>query len=336
VQAAYREEDWKEAVLLEKQLQAALHHALLVNLAYAFQNSVYLLLVMDSCPGGDLSDFALTADRLTPAQVRFVGLETCAVLSFLHSQFVLYRDLKPENLLLDGTGHVRLVDFGLALKGDGKMPVSDEVCGTPCYMAPEVKNIVGRGYSVAADWYTFGVLMYELSEQNLPFGDDPLFDNRTEYRTPAFLDEGAKQNGELLDMVQRLLLWSPTKRLGGPEQGGSQVLKSHPYWNDPEWDLVEHRRLASPLKPWLGRRVKPNEQKLRKQQRAAAETAKEMAKADTKDKLKEGGGKHGLMKHGSSKHASDAKLDIVEWDFVSPEAITQEYMETMATQVHIL
>ena len=338
VQAAYAQEDWKEAVLLEKQLQAALHHALLVNLAYAFQNSVYLLLVMDACPGGDLSDFALTSDRLTPAQVRFVGLETVAVLSFLHSQFVLYRDLKPENLLLDGTGHVRLVDFGLALMGNNgnmrEMPVSDEVCGTPCYMAPEVKNIQpnSKGYSSPADWYTLGVLMYELSEQNLPFGDDPLFDHKTEYRTPAFLDEGGKQDPQLLDLVQRLLLWAPHKRLGAPEQGGAATLKAHPYWKDPEWDLVEHRRLPSPLKPWLGRRVKPSEQKLRKQQRAAVETAKEMARADKKDHLHDA-----HQKHASSKKIPHNKeLDLPGWDFVSPEAITQEYMETMATQVHIL
>ena len=340
VRAAYAaEDDWREAVLLEKRLQAALHHALLVNLAYAFQNSVYLLLVMDACPGGDLSDFALTSDRLTPAQVRFVGLETVAVLSFLHAQCVLYRDLKPENLLLDGTGHVRLVDFGLALMGqDGdmrEMPVSDEVCGTPCYMAPEVKNILpnSKGYSSPADWYTLGVLMYELSEQNLPFGDDPYFDQSTEYRTPAFVDESGRQDGQLLDLVQRLLLWAPHKRLGAPEQGGAATLKAHPYWRDPEWDLVEHRRLPSPLKPWLGRRVKTSGQRLRKQQRAAVETAKEMARADKKDHLREAHQQHTSTRRMPPHNKAH---DLPGWDFVSPEAITQEYMETMATQVHIL
>lgn len=335
VQDAYAQEEWKEVVLLEKGLQAALHHALLVNLAYAFQNSAYLLLVMDACPGGDLSDFALRQSyRLSPAQVRFVGLETVAVLAFLHSQLVLYRDLKPENLLLDGTGHVRLVDFGMALIGNGaspeqmrEMPVSDEVCGTPCYMAPEVKARCLEGYSSPADWYTLGVLLYELSEQQLPFGDDPRFDATTEYRTPAFVDESGQQDPRLLDLVQRLLLWAPHKRLGAPEQGGAATLKTHPYWQDPEWELVEQRRLPSPLRPWLGRRITPSETKLRKQQRAAVETAKEMASADEKDQRR------------SSKrlpHHKELDLHLPGWDFVSPEAITQEYMETMATQVHIL
>ena len=220
---SFEGEDWKAVVSLEQQLQAQLHHPLIVNLAYSFQNTGYLVLVMDACPGGDLSTFALTDDKLTPTQaraiewaqgirggpmhalvprvrrhperhlaltasspaahlrvpqVKFVGLEVTAVLAHLHTQKILYRDIKPENLLLDAVGHVRLIDFGLALGGANDVPTSDEMCGTPCYMAPEVRYAGKKGvkkYSAPADWYTLGVLMYELTEQALPFGDEPAF-----------------------------------------------------------------------------------------------------------------------------------------------------------------
>ena len=129
---AFANEDWRQVVLLEQKLHSSMHHPLIVNLAYSFQNPAYVVLVMDSCPGGDLSVFALTDERLDASQVRFVGTEVAAVLAYLHSMLILYRDLKPENLLLDATGHVRLIDFGLAVgkNADGLMPTSDEMCGT--------------------------------------------------------------------------------------------------------------------------------------------------------------------------------------------------------------
>ena len=149
-----------------------MHHPLVVNLAYSFQNAGYLVLVMDACPGGDLSVFALTEERLNPTQVRFVGAEVTCVLCYLHSKFILYRDLKPENLLLDSRGHVRLIDFGLALAGTDRVPEAEELCGTPCYMAPEVKDAGKKGtkkYSAPADWFTLGVLMCA----RMPSADEP-------------------------------------------------------------------------------------------------------------------------------------------------------------------
>ncbi|KAL1520053.1 hypothetical protein AB1Y20_023528 [Prymnesium parvum] len=321
--AAFRSEHWKETVLLERRLQSNLHHPLLVNLAYSFQNVHFLVLVMDACPGGDLSVFALSSERLTPPQVRFVGLETTAVLSFLHDQFVLYRDLKPENLLLDAEGHVRLIDFGLALAGNGAMPTSMEHCGTPCYMAPEVKSAARKKqlYSGPADWYTLGVLMYELTEQNLPFGDDPRFANaRNEYRKPQMLGERGQYDDLLHDMVLRLLEWKPEKRLGF---NGSGEIKKHKYWNDPEWQLVDARKLPSPLKNYVQQRSGPRAEKLRKQQRAAVETAVNMAKADV-------AGAKGVK--GSSGNSSE----VAGWDFVSSHAINQEYVESQVAAVSMV
>ena len=333
--AAFEGEDWREIVLLEKQLHASMRHPLVVNLAYSFQNSAYIVLVMDACPGGDLSVFALTEDRLTPLQVRFVGQEVTCVLGYLHSLHILYRDLKPENLLLDAHGHVRLIDFGLAAAGTNAMPFSDEMCGTPCYMAPEVKNAGRKGvkkYSGAADWFTLGVLLYEMSEQRLPFGDEPRFiDHKTEWRKPHFMNEDGKKDDQLLDLVKGLLEWKVEKRLGGGKLLNTAAavaeVKAHKYWRDPEWQLVDQARLPSPLLPYVESRshTKEAESKLKKKQRAAVEMAVRMANSEKQDEQKE-------------RLAADTSgpEDVVGWDFVSKHAIEQEYVEIMASSVSLL
>lgn len=138
-------EDWEELVLTERRLQSKMHHPLLINVAYAFQNVSYLMIVMDLCPGGDLADFGASGvQKLNAEQVKFVGLETTAVIMYLHSKLVMFRDLKPENLLLDDAGHVRLIDFGIAVQGDvatGNEPTSRAECGSRSYMAPEVMSV---------------------------------------------------------------------------------------------------------------------------------------------------------------------------------------------------
>jgi len=342
IMSAFVNENWRQVVLLEQRLQASLHHPLLVNLAYSFQNVGYLVLVMDACPGGDLSTFALTEERLTPSQVRFVGTEVTAVLSYLHSHNILYRDIKPENLLLDAAGHIRLIDFGLAIAGEGRLPSSDEMCGTPCYMAPEVRYAGKKHvkkYSGGADWYTLGVLLYELTEQRLPFGEDPKFhDFKAEWRKPkAFVTESGGKDDDKYDLVKGLLEWRPDKRLGGGGKqsnaaAGAADVRSHKYWRAPEWLLVESCRLPSPLKEYVDARgsAKPNEGKMKKLQRAAVETAVRMASAETKVASNEGGKMH------TSVGTTERELEVAGWDFVSPHAIEQEYVETLASSVSLI
>ena len=324
--------DWREIVLLEKQLHAKMHHALVVNLAYAFQNAAYIVLVMDACPGGDLSVFALTDERLTPSQVRFVGLEVTCMLGYLHSLFILYRDLKPENLLLDAAGHVRLIDFGLAVGGTGSMPFSAELCGTPCYMAPEVRHGRRKGapkYSGPADWYTLGVLLYEMTEQRLPYGDEPRFiDHKVEWRKPYLLNEEGRRDEQLHDLIRQLTEWKVEKRLGGGKHANTPAafaqVKAHKYWRNPEWELVDQARLPSPLLAYVEARshMKEAEHKLRKKQRAAVDVAVRMADSESKDQ--------------SAPSAQHDSTVISGWDFVSKHAIEAEYVEFMESSVSLL
>ena len=219
---AFGEDLWDLVVMKECEILIKLHHPLLNNLAYAFQNIDYLVLVLDVCDAGDLAVFGCGGKhKLTTAQLRFVGLEALAILAHLHSENILFRDMKPSNLLIDNDGHVRcnsrvqpgchcsdggtwlpplasrhhlgahpclhlkirplmrvapfactlirLIDFGTAkLNPDQKAtapPLSTEECGSKPYMAPEVQNDSENGYNCACDYFSYGVMMYELAEK---------------------------------------------------------------------------------------------------------------------------------------------------------------------------
>ena len=181
------------------------------------------------------------------------------------------------------------------------------------------------GLGAEADWYTLGVLMYELTEQNLPFGDDPAFNDSCKMRPPKCVDENGKADADLLDLLKRLLVWQPAKRLGSDASGGRAAIRAHPYWKEPEWELVDARQLPSPMRPWLARRMKPrDDNKTRKQQAAALKTASQMARVDSQKEMM------------GAKEKGNGSAVLAGWDFTSSDAITQEYVENVASCVSLL
>uniref|UniRef100_A0A7S2C4X5 cGMP-dependent protein kinase n=1 Tax=Haptolina brevifila TaxID=156173 RepID=A0A7S2C4X5_9EUKA len=290
---------WRSKIWLEKDLMSSLNHPFMVNLAYAFQNPVFLVLVMDLVPGGDLSDYVLTKKRLTVEQVRTVMMETVVVINYCHQEMVLYRDLKPENLLIDEFGHIRLIDMGLATRMTKSQPRRMSRVGTECYMAPEVRWAKDRRepYGVSADWYTVGVLLYEFSAGDLPYENpDAKVPTYSEFKFP---DPRAE------DLVKLLLKQDHTQRLGcGPEGVGE--IRKHPYWNGVEWDLVPLKKFESPCTGL--KEGKSSKKKRQEKENAAIEVAAEYAAADAED---------------------DQSAPVSNWDFVAPTAIIEEYMENM-------
>merc|ERR1719393_258681 len=214
---------WRKKIALEKDLMASLNHPFLVNLAYAFQNTEFLVLVMDLVPAGDLSEYVLTKKRLTPDQVRFVVMEVVCVIAYMHQASVLYRDLKPENLLIDEQGHIRLIDMGLAARVTKKSPKRRSRVGTDCYMAPEVRWAKDRReqYGFSCDWYSVGVLTYEFSAGTVPF-THPEHDCPV-YRHHEFADPQCEA------LVKALLDQDHKTRLGYGARGVAELL-DHPYW----------------------------------------------------------------------------------------------------------
>jgi len=292
---------WRKKIASEQQIMASLQHPFLVNLKYAFQNAEFLILVMDLVPSGDLSEFVLTKRRLKSDQVKWAIMETVEVMGYIHAQNILYRDLKPENLLVDEQGHVRLIDMGLAARVTERQPNRSSRVGTDCYMAPEVRWARRRrtAYGRSADWYTIGVLTYEFTHGNLPFSardtDSPV------YRGGTWPSEACKHFSE------RLLDQDHTSRLGSGKTGLEDV-KSHAYFAGVDWDIVSACKVMSPMK---GVKGAPKRKKDKETQ--AQRTAGDIAEADKAEV-------DPLHLH---------EYNIGTWNFVSPTAITEEYMESV-------
>lgn len=146
-------------------------HPYITNLMASFSDRDFLYLLLDYVPGGELFSYLRKFRRFDENMARFYAAEIVLVLEYLHEQQggVAYRDLKPENLLLDGEGHIRLVDFGFAKRLGNRDGATETytLCGTPEYLAPEV--IHNKGHTTAVDWWALGILIYEFLTGYPPF-----------------------------------------------------------------------------------------------------------------------------------------------------------------------
>ena len=291
---------WRKKIASEQHIMAILHHPFLVNLKYAFQNAEFLILVMDLVSSGDLSEFVLTKRRLTPVQVHWVIMEVVEVMGYVHQQRILYRDLKPENLLIDDEGHVRLIDMGLAAKITDKTPTRTSRVGTDCYMAPEVRWCRRRHtpYGASADWYTVGVLTYEFTHGALPF-------TARDTAQPIYRG-GEFPSAESKLFTESMLEQDWQKRLG--TAGGAQQVKDHAYFKDVDWEIVSACTMPSPMKGVKGVPKRKKDKEIQAQR-----TAGEIAEADRME--------------ADSHH--DAEYSISSWDYAADTAITEEYMASM-------
>ena len=143
-------------------------HPFIMKLQFAFQDSHHLYLIMEFVNGGELFYHLKKDKKFTEARAKFYAAEIILALEYLHDNGVIYRDVKPENILIDSEGHIRLTDFGLSKGGldmsDGR---TESFCGTTEYLAPEIINSKTYGYSV--DWYSLGLVIYEMLSGHNPF-----------------------------------------------------------------------------------------------------------------------------------------------------------------------
>uniref|UniRef100_A0A4W5QM50 non-specific serine/threonine protein kinase n=1 Tax=Hucho hucho TaxID=62062 RepID=A0A4W5QM50_9TELE len=152
---------------MERDILAEVNHPFIVKLHYAFQTEGKLYLILDFLRGGDLFTRLSKEVMFTEEDVKFYLAELALALDHLHSLGIIYRDLKPENILLDEEGHIKITDFGLSKEATDHDKRAYSFCGTIEYMAPEVVN--RRGHTQSADWWSFGVLMFEMLTGSLPF-----------------------------------------------------------------------------------------------------------------------------------------------------------------------
>uniref|UniRef100_A0A1B6CU71 Ribosomal protein S6 kinase n=1 Tax=Clastoptera arizonana TaxID=38151 RepID=A0A1B6CU71_9HEMI len=233
---------------MERNILVDVRHPFIVRLHYAFQTEGKLYLILDFLRGGDLFTRLSKEVMFTEEDVKFYLAELALAVDHIHSLGIIYRDLKPENILLDAEGHISLTDFGLS-----KLPVEDKqaysFCGTVEYMAPEVVN--RKGHSFAADWWSFGVLMFEMLTGSLPFQGT----NRKETMTqilkaklgmPQFLSQ------ESQSLLRVLFKRNPANRLGAGPTGVNEI-KAHPFFAKIDWDKLLKKEIQPPFKPAVSR-----------------------------------------------------------------------------------
>jgi serum/glucocorticoid-regulated kinase 2 len=233
-----------ERTRTERKVLSAVNHPFIMKLHYAFQTDDKLYLVLDYCPGGELF-FHLSRCRRFPERVaRFYAAELLLAIGHLHKRGIIYRDLKPENVLLDADGHVKLGDFGLAKAGiSNPIEGAMSMCGTPEYMAPEVLSQQGHGFCV--DYWGLGMLTYEMMTGLPPWYTT---DRQKLFRRlkSAPLDIPTFFSPAAADCVAALLERNPRRRLGVT---GIRSAMEHEFFRNISWRSLYARRVEAPVKP---------------------------------------------------------------------------------------
>jgi serine/threonine protein kinase len=226
----------------EKSILMKLSHPFLVGLHYSFQTPEQLYFIMDYINGGELF-FHLQKDRKFPEdRVRFYAAEIASGLEYLHSAGVIYRDLKPENLLLTNDGHIVMTDFGLSKEG---LHSSDDrtatFCGTPEYLAPEI--LEGARYGKAVDWWSFGTLVFEMLTGLPPFYCEDVQQMYSKIMT-AELQIPDSVSPDAADLIRKLLERDPERRLQDPEQ-----IQIHPFFSSIDFNRLVNKAIPPPFVP---------------------------------------------------------------------------------------
>ncbi|EAX97083.1 AGC family protein kinase [Trichomonas vaginalis G3] len=202
-------------------------HPFIISAEFAFQTPSKFYIGLEYAAGGELLHHLSNLPVVPIEDTKLYMAEVVLALQHLHTNHIVYRDLKPENVLLDKSGHVKLTDFGLCKE------ITEEgaktFCGTAEYLAPEVVLRLGYGFKV--DWWALGVLLYEILFAGTPFYDDNqavLFDNivNEEPNYPKFGHKAA------IDLIKLLLQKEPENR---PD---FEQIKEHAFFKGIDWDKV--------------------------------------------------------------------------------------------------
>ena len=234
----------------ERDVLVKLRHPFLVQLVFAFQDSRRLFFVTEFMQGGELFFHLHREIFFDDDKTRFYICEIILALEFIHSKNFVYRDLKPENLLLDKDGHIHLTDFGLSKLIDKHKDKAFTICGTPQYLAPEV--LKGTGYDNSVDWWSLGILMYEMLSGKLPFPSLCKGYLSYEMYEEALKSFNIPRNftKEAGNIIKKLLVINPKKRLGYGKNGVNQI-KKHDYFKGINWEDVYKKQIKPPFVPHI-------------------------------------------------------------------------------------
>ncbi|CAO3611196.1 unnamed protein product [Mucor hiemalis] len=231
-----------EHINSERQVLSQINFPFIVQLYCTFQDHENLFMLQEYVIGGELFRHLRKSGRFPNDTARFYAAQIVLALEYLHSKDIIYRDLKPENILLDQRGYIKITDFGFAKK------VIDRtwtLCGTPEYLAPEI--IQSKGHSKSVDWWSLGILIFEMIAGYPPFYDDNHFGiyehilgGKVQY--PGYFENASK------DLLKKLLVIDRTRRLGNLK-GGADDVKKHKWFRSTDWQAVLNKTVRAPLIP---------------------------------------------------------------------------------------
>lgn len=235
-------------VIQEKNVMLHSNHPFILRLYATFKDQARLYMLLEFVQGGELFTVVHTAtsDGVPASHAKFYGAGVLLGLTYLHSKDIAYRDMKPENCLIDKDGYPKVVDFGFAKVI--KNTKTFTLCGTPEYLAPEI--VLGRGHDKAVDYWAFGILVYEMIAGYSPFSDPENMDQVVICRNivngrlmfPRNFDPDCK------DMIKQLLNRDPSSRLGNL-RGGYDEIKSCRWFADFDFEAMMKKTLKAPWKP---------------------------------------------------------------------------------------
>jgi len=224
----------------ERNVLSYIRHPYIVSLHYAFQTTSHLVLVLHFCPGGNMQQLITSHRRLQEPLARLFSAEILTALSHLHERSIVFRDLKPENVVIDADGHSMLTDFGLSREGVRGFRGARSFCGSLAFLAPEILQQRGHGHPV--DVYGLGVLMFAMLTGMPPFyhrDRDTLFANirHAPLQIPNYVSRTAAS------LIEALMEREPSRRLGASKTSDAC---SHPFFAQLDWEALARREIPVP------------------------------------------------------------------------------------------
>ena len=228
-----------ERALLEK-----LKHPFIVKLNYAFQDSKRLYFLTEFLQGGELFFHLRRNSGYKEKAVRFYMCQILLALEYMHDNNYIYRDLKPENILIDKEGNIKLTDFGLSKIMPPDETTTYTMCGTAEYLAPEI--LFGKGYDKTCDWFSFGVVLFEMFCGYHPFKSKGQRIDPKIYLRKTYIPEKVGKTAR--DLIEKLFVSNPKKRLG---YKSADEVKNHPFFQGIDFDKVLRKEYKPPFVPKL-------------------------------------------------------------------------------------